>query len=100
MSDLERVKISEETGTEARHVSLARRDDGSIRMDAVDTGPAVEKVWGSDDYEFWVTVPSQSVTRLAFVLLKEKFTGRSDAVTEFREFCKARGIAHSFNSWV
>jgi hypothetical protein len=100
MHDIERTKIAQETGVESRYISLAIRDDGSIRMDGADWGPTAEQFWGSDEYEFWVTVPSHAVAKLAFVLLQDKFTGRAEAVSEFRDFCKQHDVEHSFDNWV
>ena len=45
-------------------------------MDAQDIGPTVTQIWGDDDYEFWVLVPPASVSKLAFELLQEKFSGQ------------------------
>jgi len=30
-------------------------------MDAQDIGPTVTRIWGDDDYEFWVQVPPASL---------------------------------------
>ena len=62
-------------------------------------GPFVEKVWGDDDYEYGVYVPTASGPKLMFALLREKYLGRSDAVDEFREFCKKEGIENEWCSW-
>ena len=100
MGDIERVKIAEEKGVESRYISLAITDDGSIRMDGGDWGPTAESFWGSDEYEFWVIIPTEAVGKLAFALLRDRFSGRTDAVDELREYCKERGITHNFDNWV
>ena len=94
------IEIARQEGTEFRSVRLAIEDDGAIRMDAQDIGPTVTQIWGDDDYEFWVRVPPASLSKLAFELLCEKFSGQLGAVDTFRDWCKAHGVQHEFDSWV
>ena len=94
------IEIARQEGTEFRSVRLALEDDGAIKMDAQDMGPTVTQIWGDDDYEFWVRVPPASVSKLAFELLREKFSGQLGAVDAFREWCRAHGVQHEFDSWV
>ena len=60
----------------------------------------VTRFWGDDDYEFWVQVPSASVPKLAFELLREKFSGQLDAVDAFRAWCRTHDVQHEFDSWI
>jgi hypothetical protein len=94
------IEIARQEGAEFRSVRLALEDDGAIRMDAQDIGPIVTQIWGDDDYEFWVRVPSASVPKLAFELLREKFAGQLGAVDAFRAWCETRGVEHGFDSWI
>jgi hypothetical protein len=87
-------------GAEFRSVRLSVHADGSLRLDAQDMGKFVEETWGDSDYEFWIDVPSSALPKLVFVLLREKYSARSGAVDEFREFCKKEGIEHEWDSWV
>jgi hypothetical protein len=70
-------------GAQFRSVRVSVRADGSIRLDAQDMGEYVEQVWGDDDYEFWVDVPSTAIRKLVFALLRDRYIGRRDAVDEF-----------------
>ena len=94
------IEIARQEGTEFRSVRLAVEEDGAIKMDAQDMGPTVTQIWGDDDYEFWVRVPSASVCKLAFELLREKFIGHLGAVDAFRDWCKTHGVEHEFDSWI
>jgi len=94
------IEIARQEGAEFRSVRLALEDDGAIKMEAQDIGPSVTRIWGDDDYEFWVRVPPASVSKLAFELLREKFSGQLGAVDAFRGWCKAHGVQHEFDSWV
>ena len=94
------IEIARQEGSEFRSVTLALENDGAIKMDAQDIGPTVTQIWGDDDYEFWVRVPSASVSKLAFELLREKFTGQLGAVDAFRDWCKAHSVEHEFDSWI
>ncbi len=82
-----------------RSVRLAVHADGSVRLDAQDMGKLVEEVWGDTDYEFCVDVPATALRKLAFILLRDRYAGRSGAVDEFRAFCKREGIEHKWNSY-
>jgi len=82
-----------------RSVRLAVHADGSVRLDAQDMGKLVEEVWGDTDYEFCVDVPATALRKLAFILLRERYAGRSGAVDELRAFCKREGIEHVWNSY-
>ena len=99
MKQPEHFELARRDGTEFRSVRLYAEADGSLKMLAQDMGPMVEKTWGDDDYEFWVTIPASGVRHLAQALLREKYTGRLDAVDDLRRFCEANGIENRFDSW-
>ena len=69
-------------------------------MYAQDLGEFPERVWGDDDYEYWVDVPSTAVQKLLFALLKEKYLGRIDAVDEFTKFCVENGIESKWDYYI
>ena len=62
-------------------------------------GRGVEEIWGDDDYKFWVDVPAKALHKLVFALIREKYSGRSGAVDEFRAFCEKEGIENKWDSW-
>jgi hypothetical protein len=93
------VQLAKQDGAEFRSVRLNIGGDGTIRMDTHDMGPNVERVWDHEDYEFFVEVSPLALGRLAFELLRDKFAGNLKAVSDFRNFCEERGIAHEFQSW-
>ncbi len=93
------VEIARQEGTEFRRVDLRLADDGAIYLEAQDMGPSVEQVWGDTDYEFRVRVAPSALPKLAFELLREKFAGRLDAVTAFRDWCRAHGVEHEFGNY-
>jgi hypothetical protein len=100
MTETYSTELYRQEGAEFRSVCLAVNADGSVKLDAQDMGPGVEKIWGDDDYEFWVDVPAAALHKMVFALLREKYSGRGGAVDEFRAFCKKEGIEHKWDSWV
>jgi hypothetical protein len=94
------IELARQEGTEFRSVRLSVEDDGAIKMDAQDIGPAVTQFWGDSDYEFWVRIPPAAVPKLAFELLREKFAGQTGAIDAFRAWCTAHEVAHEFDSWI
>ena len=105
------MKISEEQNSEANGIQLFVQDgkefrsvrlyltDGGLQLLGHDMGPKVEQFWGDDDYEFWVEIKPHAMRRLAFALLRDRYAGRKDAVSEFREFCEQNAIEHEFGNW-
>ena len=64
MADIKTAQIvSQEEGPEKRSVLLTLRDDGSIQMYTSDDSQLAQKIWGKEDYEFWVTVPPDAVPK-------------------------------------
>jgi hypothetical protein len=47
-----------------------------------------------------VEVPPASLPKLAFELLREKFSGQLSAVDAFRDWCRTHCVQHEFDSWV
>jgi hypothetical protein len=94
------AELFRQEGDSFRAVHLTLNKDGSVKFYAQDMGTAVEEIWGDDDYEFWVDVPAAALHKLLFILLREKYSGRSGAVDEFRAFCKKEEIEHKWGNWV
>ncbi len=93
------IELARQQGTTSRHVRLYMRDDGGIMFEGQDLGPSVEEVFGDSDYEYWVHVPPSALQKLAFELLREKYTGQLNAVEAFRDWCKAHGVEHKFSNY-
>jgi hypothetical protein len=93
------IEIARQEGRQFRRVDLMLNDDGTVALEGQDMGPAVETVWGDTDYEYWVHVAPAALPKLAFELLREKFAGRLDAVTAFRDWCRAHGVEHEFGNY-
>ena len=100
MADIKTAKIySQKEGSEKRSVLLTFRDDGSIQMHTYDDSQAALKIWGKEDYEFWVTVPPDAIPKLAFEVLQAHFAGREGATDELKTFCKTNDIAYEWKSY-
>jgi hypothetical protein len=97
MPDTE-AQLARAEGPESRTVRLQLQADGALRLHAYDHGATAKLTLSSEDYEFWVTVPPEAVGQLAFALIREKFAGRLQAVTEFRDFCKSNEIVNTFDA--
>lgn len=100
MSEAYSAETYRQEGAEFRSVRLSVSADGSVRLQAQDMGKLTEEIWGDADYEFWVDVPAMALAKLAFALMREKYSNRSGAVDEFRAFCEKEGIEHKWANWV
>ena len=92
-------EIARQEGADFRSVRLQLQADGAVRMHAYDLVRAAEHADRRTEAEFAVTIPPAEVAKLALVLLTEKFGGRLQAVTEFRDFCKHHEIVNTFDTW-
>lgn len=88
-------RTRDEGGSCATWITL---EDGVLRVDRFDTGPAPERILGGD-YESWVIIPPDELPALAFALLAEKLDGRLSAVTDVEGICRANGLKHQRGSW-
>lgn len=98
MSDIN-IELYRKDGSTHHDVALTVKGDGAVHMSAYDLGEAPEKIWGHDDYEYWVEVPSTEVQKLLFALLKEKYFARANAIDEFTKFCDQYGIQNKWQSY-
>ena len=92
------IELAKREGAEFRSVRLQLQADGSVRLHTYDMGPKSLAADGREQNEFWVTVPPHEVAKLAFILMKERFAGRLQAVTEFRDFCNGNEIVNEFKT--
>lgn len=92
------IELAKREGAAFRSVRLQLQADGSVRLHTYDMGAASPTADGRERQEFWVTVPPGEVAKLAFVLLKERFNGRLQAVTEFRDFCRSHEVVNEFKT--
>jgi hypothetical protein len=86
-----------ESKTERVSVRLIARIDetGDLILDGYDSGEMVEEVWGSDDYEYSLTVKAEYKDTILLNLIKENFKHDS----EFRTWLDSKGIPSDFESF-
>jgi hypothetical protein len=70
---------------------------GSIHLFATDASTNGGDLWGDDNEEFCIDVPVTELRKLAFALIREKYSGRADAVDEFSGFCAREKIEYKFD---
>jgi hypothetical protein len=94
------IEIARQTRPECdTSISARIETDGSLRFEGGDVGELPKRMFGDEDYEYWVTVPTAEIGRLILFLLKEKYGGNINAVDEFRGFCETNGVRHEFMVW-
>ena len=100
MDDTLSIELYRKEGKTLQTGSLSVYLNGTVRIDSWDLGELPEQWWGHDEYEFGVTVSGTDIRKLVFALLRDRYTGRTGAVGEFRDFCEKEGIeTHSFHSF-
>ena len=93
------IELARQEHPEFRSV-LIELDQAGIRVSAQDFGPST-RIMGSDDgeFEFWVDVPAEALKHLAAMLIRDRFGGSLEAVSEFRRFCQENQVPHKFMIW-
>jgi len=83
-SPLKEVALVEErSGADSRTIWASLAENGDLVISGHDIGPGVERVFGSDEYEFSHTVPSDYVLPFLEILGATKVT---DVLTALRHF--------------
>ena len=77
---------------------LVDAETGDFVMEGADTGPTVERIFGDDDYEYWVTVPKEHKDQLLLYLVQEVFGGGTGTSAP-TGWLKEKGIPHEFYSY-
>jgi hypothetical protein len=68
---------------------------GDLQLEGYDHGDVVEKAWGHEDYEYFVTIKEELKDTVLLHLLKDAIKDSSG----FMEWLKARGIDYEFHSF-
>lgn len=98
MSEKEKVELHR-TGDEGGVcLSWMELENGSIRIERFDHGPAPQKLLGGD-YERTVELLPESVAKLCFRLLAEMMEGRISACDEVAALCKHFDVEYDDRSW-
>ncbi len=74
-------------------------DIDDLVMEGHDIGPAVEKMRGDDDYEYWVTVQKRHKDWLLLNLIKDVFAEQPGPSSTYMEWLKEKGIPYDFFSY-
>ncbi len=81
------VLVEERNGADSRSVWASLADNVDLIISGQDIGPGVERVFGSDEYEFSDTIPSDYVLPFLEILGAIKVT---DVLTALRVFGGSR----------
>ena len=81
------VLVEERSGADSRTIWASLAENGDLVISGHDIGPKVERFFGSDEYEFFHTVPSDYVLPFFKILGATKVT---DVLTALRHFGGSR----------
>ena len=77
------VLLDEWIDGESRRVVAKLADDGSLMISGQDIGPSVERIFGSDEYEYSHTIPAPFVTSFFELLGARQVTDILGAIDNF-----------------
>ncbi|MBA2436349.1 MAG: hypothetical protein H0V54_14935 [Chthoniobacterales bacterium] len=91
-----RVQICEHKGEPSTYISAGIKDNGDLEMSGIDIGKSVEERFGSEDYEYWVTVPAKQKDAVLLSLLEAHYRGSGMAEVSFKQLLTEKGIPFKF----
>jgi hypothetical protein len=72
---------------------------GELEITHHDMGAGEWAAWGADDRELSLELPASAVAALAICLLRDRFSGRSDAFEAIRAYCDEHDIDATLSQW-
>ena len=83
ISRTEVVLLDEWLDGESRHVTAKLTDDGNLVISGQDIGPSVERIFGSDEYEYSHTIPAAYIAAFFELLGAIQVTDILGAIDHF-----------------
>ena len=77
------VLLNEWLDGESRHVTAKLTDDGNLVIFGQDIGPSVERIFGSDEYEYSHTIPAPYIAAFFELLGARQVTDILGAIDHF-----------------
>ena len=77
------VLVDERSGADSRRIWASLDTDGGLAISGQDIGPKVERVFGTDEYEFSHTVPVDCLGSFFLLLGLKSFENPLDAIKQF-----------------
>ena len=96
----ERLNMMDTEGEDTwSHLAILVNDADELVMEGHDMGPAVEDIFGEDDYEYRVTVQREHKDWLLLNLIKGVFADHPKPSSSYMEWLKEQGIPYDFSSY-
>ena len=77
------VLLDEWLDGESRHVTAKLNEDGDLVISGQDIGPSVERIFGSDEYEYSHTIPAAYIAAFFELLGAKQVTDILGAIDHF-----------------
>jgi hypothetical protein len=77
------VLLDEWLDGESRHVTAKLNEDGNLVISGQDIGPSVERIFGSDEYEYAHTIPAAHIAAFFELLGARQVTDILGAIDHF-----------------
>ena len=97
--DAKSITLLRDRGETSRFIQVKIDEEGDLIFSCQDVGKLPKQLYDDEDYEFWVTVKSRDKDRTLLCLLESIYKSNFNAVDEFRDFLKSRGIPFGWNVW-
>lgn len=71
-------------------------EGGNLVLEGYGSGEVSKRVWGDDDYEYWLTIEKEWKDTILLLLAQEQFKGFGD----FRDWLDKKGVPNEFQNFV
>jgi hypothetical protein len=82
------------------HISVEIMSDGVLRFSGQDMGETPERLFGADEYEYWLIVEAIDKDRTLLALIDKLYAGNLSVISEFQSLLGSEGIPSKFWSYV
>ena len=79
-------------------LDLLINDTGDLTLEGQDFGSAADEIFGSDEHEYFVSVPKKYKDWLLLNLVKEAFAEKPAPCSAFMEWLEKKKIPYEFHS--
>ena len=75
-------------------------DRGDLYFSGQDVGDASQRMWGDEDYEYWLHIHAMDKDRVLLALIEKLYLGNPSLISEFKALLDLEGIQSTFFSYV
>jgi hypothetical protein len=89
--------LDTERGGVSMHARVAITETGDLELEEQDIGEELERYFGRDEVESWITVSAEDKDKVLLLLMQEVFASDEPPGARFREWLEQREVPYRFS---